>query len=77
MTKAAEVVDILDDPLLTIEEVAKMRRCSVGRLYNLRSAGEGPPSFKAGGKVVYRASVVRKWLEEQERTSVRGGGDAA
>ncbi|BBX89003.1 helix-turn-helix domain-containing protein [Mycolicibacterium boenickei] len=38
-----------------------------------RHTDEGPPSFKLGGRVVYRRNELERWVEEQEAATVRGG----
>lgn len=68
---------ILEDELLTAAEVSEATRRPIGTLYNMRSRGEGPPSFKVGGKVMYRKSAVIAWIEGQERATRRGGNDPA
>jgi predicted DNA-binding transcriptional regulator AlpA len=68
--------DILEDRLYTIAETAAIMQKAVATLYNMRSRGEGPESIRVAGRVMYRASALRRWLEEQEAAS-RRGGDAA
>ncbi|ORM29238.1 helix-turn-helix domain-containing protein [Williamsia sp. 1135] len=38
-----------------------------------RHTNEGPKSFRAGRRVVYRRSEVESWLSEQEAVTSRGG----
>lgn len=55
-----------EDPLMTAEQVAEYigGDVSVKTLYNWRSKGTGPDSFKAGGYLRYRRSSVDRWLAE-------------
>lgn len=41
-----------------------------------RHANEGPESFRAGARVLYRSSEVERWLSAQEQATRRGGGAA-
>ncbi|NKZ13663.1 helix-turn-helix domain-containing protein [Mycolicibacterium septicum DSM 44393] len=38
-----------------------------------RSKGKGPRSFRVGRKIRYRKADVLAWLDEQERTTAKGG----
>ena len=51
--------------LLLMPEVSKVTRMSVDTLRYLRHIGEGPPSFKLGRRVVYKAEDVANWIEER------------
>lgn len=51
--------------LLSVPELASYLGVPVSTLYLWRTRGEGPPGFKIGKVVRYRASEVAKWLEEQ------------
>jgi predicted DNA-binding transcriptional regulator AlpA len=55
-----------DDRILVILDASEMTRIAVQTLRRMRMEGSGPPSFKLGGKVVYRESAVRQWIAEQE-----------
>jgi predicted DNA-binding transcriptional regulator AlpA len=55
------------DRILRLPEAAQMIALAEQTMYALRARGEGPPSFKIGGRVVYRESAVREWLAEQEQ----------
>lgn len=41
------------------------------------STDQGPASFRLGRRRVWRKSVILAWVAEQEKNTVRGGGDAA
>lgn len=53
------------DKLLTLTEVAEITRLSENTLRWFRHVGKGPASAKLGRRVVYKESVVLKWVEEQ------------
>lgn len=38
-----------------------------------RHANQGPASFRAGSRVLYRRSEIERWLEAQESATRRGG----
>lgn len=51
--------------LLRIEEVAERTGVAVSTLRHWRQAKTGPKSARVGRRVVYRASDVEAWLEQQ------------
>lgn len=51
---------------LTEEQLAELFHKRVGTLRNWRGRGDGPPSFKAGGTVLYDLDEVRAWVEAQK-----------
>ena len=51
--------------LLQMKEVAEVTRRPIDTLRYWRHIGTGPPSFKLGGRVVYRESDLEAWIEEQ------------
>lgn len=54
-----------DDAILTDEQLALMWKLSPSTLRHWRSANEGPPYFKLGGRLVrYRWSEVQAWMDE-------------
>jgi DNA-binding transcriptional MerR regulator len=53
------------DALLTPAEVAEQLRRPVATIRYWRAVGIGPKSANVGGRVLYRASDVETWLEEQ------------
>lgn len=60
----------MEDPLLTQKEAAEYTRVSTENLKTLRFRGQGPRFLKPTPRVVlYRKSVLDKWLEDSERTS--------
>lgn len=62
----------LPDELLTTDETAAFLRRPLGTLAQWRHRRFGPPSFRVGGRVVYRRSQVERWLSDQERAAERG-----
>ncbi len=61
---------ILDD-YLHPEALAAQLGVSIRTLYRWNSLGFGPPKTKIGGKVLYHAEAVRRWLKANERGPVR------
>lgn len=53
----------LDDPLMTIEEVAGYMQVPIKTLYDWRHRGIGPSGMRVGRHVRYRRSDVDDWLE--------------
>jgi len=51
--------------LLTEHDVSKQLRVSLGSLRRWRMIRQGPPFFKAGPLVRYRAEDVEAWLSAQ------------
>lgn len=54
------------DRLLDVPEVARRTTVKPSTLYSWRAAGIGPKSFRLCGRVVYRESVVRAWIDARE-----------
>ncbi|ORM37950.1 helix-turn-helix domain-containing protein [Williamsia sp. 1135] len=62
------------EEFLTTKQVAqRWPFLTEGTLRYWRNANEGPKSFRAGRRVVYRRSEVERWLSEQELATTRGG----
>lgn len=59
------------DRLLTTGEVATRLRVAPGTLRFWRWKRLGPASFRVGGRVVYRESVVAAWVDEQAQAASR------
>lgn len=55
--------------LLTLDEVSERTRVPVATLRFWRHKGTGPHSFRLGARVVYKASDVERWLDEQYSAS--------
>lgn len=55
-------------PLRT-DEVSAMTGIPVGTLRYYRNRGEGPPSYKLGGTVVYDREPLQEWWDEQRRST--------
>lgn len=51
--------------ILYQEEVAEMLRRPLSTLRYWRVTGDGPKSFKLGGRVVYKLEDVERWIEER------------
>jgi DNA-binding transcriptional MerR regulator len=52
----------MQDPLLLTDEVADRMRVTPGTLKIWRHRGLGPPFYRYGRRVVYRASEVEQWI---------------
>lgn len=52
---------------LTAGELADLLHKPAGTLRNWRGQGYGPPSFKAGGTVLYDRAEVEAWIAGQKR----------
>lgn len=59
------------DRLLTTGEVASRLRVAPETLRFWRWKEVGPASFRVGGRVVYRESVVAAWVDEQAQAASR------
>lgn len=51
--------------LLTTEQVAYELSVTVKTLRRWRQKGKGPKATKIGARLLYRASDVSKWVDEQ------------
>lgn len=62
--------------LLTIPELAALLRVKPATIRAWRRLGIDPPSLRVGRRVLYRASVVDRWLVDKERATeaAREGG---
>lgn len=65
-----------EDQLRTTAEVAERLRRGDSTIRYWRLIGYGPPSFKVGRRVMYRAGDVEAWLGKL-RAEQAGRGDAA
>jgi predicted DNA-binding transcriptional regulator AlpA len=54
-----------DGERLTATEAAAYIGCSRQHLYNLRTAGTGPASYKVAGKLAYDRRDLDVWLARQ------------
>jgi excisionase family DNA binding protein len=57
------------DPLLTVEEVAELLRCSVSCLNKWRVLGVGPHFVRIGKRVRYHRAAVAAYIAQQTRVS--------
>ena len=60
------------DPLMTLPEVAERLRRSPAQLRWMRHNGTGPRAAKISGRVMYRASDVEAWIDEQFEAPAKG-----
>ena len=57
---------ILEDELLTPDQVSEMLSIPKATLYKWRASNTGPAAFRIGKHLRYRASVVAEWVALQE-----------
>lgn len=60
---SAEVTERLE--LLTLQQVAERYNIAENSLRYWRAQGTGPKSARIGRRVMYRATDVEAWVEEQ------------
>ena len=68
------------DELLTVEEAADVLGVGVQHMYNLRSAGMGPVSFRRGCRLVYPRGGLTAYLLRELQATLKGddgGNDEA
>jgi predicted DNA-binding transcriptional regulator AlpA len=55
--------------LLTVQEVARLLRCSVSSLNKWRLTGQGPRFVRVGSRVRYRPTDIAAYVADQTRAS--------
>jgi predicted DNA-binding transcriptional regulator AlpA len=55
----------------TLPQAAAYLGISPNTLYVWRHRRQGPPSFRMGGRVMYRISALDEWIVQQERADSR------
>lgn len=61
---APSAIAEIDDPLLLFDEVADLYRINPKTLRNMRYAGDGPPFFRRGQRLMIRKSKAEQWFRE-------------
>ncbi|MEU2722820.1 helix-turn-helix transcriptional regulator [Streptomyces smyrnaeus] len=56
---------------LNVKKAARYLGISENTLYVWRHRRLGPPSFRMGGRVMYRVSTLDEWVEQQEAADSR------
>ncbi|RCG24099.1 DNA-binding protein [Streptomyces diacarni] len=56
---------------LTLSKAAQYLGISANTLYVWRHRRQGPPSFRMGGRVMYRISALEEWVAAQESADSR------
>ncbi|WP_078969805.1 helix-turn-helix transcriptional regulator [Streptomyces natalensis] len=56
---------------LNLTNAAEYLGISPNTLYIWRHRRQGPPSFRMGGRVMYRISVLNEWVIAQEQADSR------
>jgi excisionase family DNA binding protein len=59
--------------LLTVKELAEYMNVPVRTVRFWRENGDGPPAFRVGKRLYFRAHDVAAWLDEQAASNVMGG----
>jgi excisionase family DNA binding protein len=65
------------DPLVTPQELADELRVPLNTIWQWRTRGTGPASFKVGRHVRYRRSEINRWRREQGDTAIPADAAAA
>lgn len=60
------------DELLTVEEAGEVLGVGVQRMYNMRSLGEGPVSYRRGRHLVYPRSGLVAFLARELQATLKG-----
>jgi predicted DNA-binding transcriptional regulator AlpA len=55
----------------TLDKAALYLGIASNTLYVWRHRRQGPPSFRMGGRVMYRISALDEWVNEQKRADSR------
>jgi hypothetical protein len=64
-------------PLMTVQEVAAILRCSVSSLNKWRLTGLGPKYVRVGARVRYQPRTVAAFITQQSRISTSEAPTAA
>ena len=65
--------DAFSDPLVVQAQAAELLGVSISPLSRWRTAGKGPKAVRLGGKIRYRISELRNFVDRSE--IVLGGSD--
>jgi predicted DNA-binding transcriptional regulator AlpA len=73
MEGAPVSAEVIHTQILLMEEVSELTRIPLStlRFYRHSGQGQGPKSFKLGGRVCYKRSDVPDWMETRYAESVR------
>lgn len=58
----AALAAVPNDEYITTDEFAKLLRTEASTVRYWRQIGKGPKGFRAGRRVLYSLSEVRKWI---------------
>ncbi|MEV7599902.1 helix-turn-helix domain-containing protein [Kitasatospora sp. NPDC089797] len=61
----------VDSPFLSHKEAAAYIKRTPRALYCLNDRRQGPPSFRLGGRRMYRLVALKAWLREHEAADSR------
>jgi predicted DNA-binding transcriptional regulator AlpA len=65
------------DEIWLLEETSQHTHVPKATLRYWRQIGEGPKSFRIGGRVAYKRSDIEAWIEKQYAATGVGGGPGA
>ncbi len=63
--------------MLSPSAVAEMLDIPIATIYAWRHRGEGPPGFRVGRHVRYRAADVELWIDQRKQAEERPGRSVA
>lgn len=66
-----------ENEFLGCTDVAQMTGIAPSTLRYWSSINTGPPSFRMGGRRVWRKSALLQWIAEQEAATTTGGNRAS
>ncbi|WP_078969841.1 helix-turn-helix transcriptional regulator [Streptomyces natalensis] len=66
-----QITSTYEAAFLNLNQAAKHLGISPNTLYVWRHRRQGPPSFRMGGRVMYRISALNEWVIEQEQADSR------
>lgn len=67
--------DSSSQAFLTLPKAAQYLGISCNTLYVWRHRRQGPPSFRMGGRVMYRIAALEGWIHAQEHADSRSNSD--
>lgn len=63
------------EEMLTVEEAAEVLGVQVQRMYNLRTLGQGPVSYRRGRRLVYPRCGLVAYLTRELQVTLKGAGE--
>ncbi|MFE7300625.1 helix-turn-helix transcriptional regulator [Streptomyces sp. NPDC057579] len=66
-----QITSTHETAFLNLPKAAEYLGLSPNTLYVWRHRRQGPPSFRMGGRVMYRISALNEWITAQEQADSR------